>query len=353
MRALQLLETGTIAVTDIPEPEAPGPGEVTVEIGAVALNHLDVWSYRGMAFAKRKLPLVVGAEAAGTIVAVGPDMGERTLGNRTAGERAVGEVVALYGARTCGHCRPCREGRDNLCENPGGVHGFHLDGFARERVTLPARQCIPVPAGCSVTAAAVTPVTYGTSEHMLFDNARLEPGETVLVQAGGSGVGSAAILLAKALDCTVVTTAGSDAKCARALELGADHAINYNDERFERAVRKLTGKRGVDVVFEHVGKSTWEGSLLSLRPGGRLVTCGSTSGVSAPTNLMMLFQRQLRLIGSFGCRMENVATSLAKLADGRVRPVIDATIGLGEVDACLDRMEARDVFGKIVLDLGR
>ena len=220
--------------------------------------------------------------------------------------------MSIYGARTCGLCRACREKRDNLCENVGGVHGFHLDGFAQEKINIPARLLVPAPPGVDAIGAAVTPVTFGTVEHMLFDNARLEPGETILVHAGGSGIGSAAIQLAKRIGCTVITTVGSADKIDKAKALGADHVINYREDRFEGVVRKLTKKKGVDVVFEHVGADTWAGSMLSLKRGGRLVTCGSTSGVSTQMNLMQLFQQQLRLIGSFGCRMENMANAHAE-----------------------------------------
>jgi alcohol dehydrogenase len=160
---------------------------VTLNIKAVALNHIDVWGWRGMAFAKRKLPLVIGAEASGEVAAVGSGVSNLNPG----------QLVSIYGARTCGLCRPCREGRDNLCEHVGGVHGFHLDGFAQEQINLPARLLVAAPPGVDAIGAAVAPVTFGTVEHMLFDNAKLEPGETILIHAGGSGIGSAAIQLAK------------------------------------------------------------------------------------------------------------------------------------------------------------
>ena len=230
-----------------------------------------------------------------------------------------------------------------------GVHGFHLGGFACEQVNIPARQLVPAPPGVTDIGAAVAPVTFGTVEHMLFDNAKLQPGETILIHAGGSGIGSAAIQLAKKIGCTVITTVGSDDKIESAKALGADHVINYREDRFEGVTRKLTKKKGVDVVFEHVGADTWAGSMLCMKRGGRLVTCGSTSGVSTSMNLMMLFQQQLRLIGSFGCRMENMADAMQKMAQGLVHPVIDTEVGFDGIDAALDRMESRDVFGKILL----
>jgi NADPH:quinone reductase-like Zn-dependent oxidoreductase len=183
---------------------------------------------------------------------------------------------------------------------------------------------------------------------MLFDNAKLEAGETVLVHAGGSGIGSAAIRLAKAVGATVITTVGDDAKAAKAKALGADHVINYRTERFEGVVRKLTQKKGVDVVFEHVGAETWNGSLLSLKRGGRLVTCGATSGPTATLNLMQLFQQQYKIFGSFGFTIENVRSSLAKMARG-ILPVIDCELELADFGRGLERLENRQVFGKIVV----
>ena len=339
MRALQLIEDRKLETREVEAPPPPGAGEVTVRIAAVALNHIDVWGWRGMAFAKRKLPLTVGAEASG---------GVEALGQGVAGV-IPGQLVSIYGARTCGLCGPCRESRDNLCEHVGGVHGFHLDGFAQELINLPARLLVPAPPGVDAIGAAVAPVTFGTVEHMLFDNAKLQPGETILVHAGGSGIGSAAIQLAKSIGCTVITTVGSDEKAGKAEALGADHVINYRVDRFEGVVRKITRKRGVDVVFEHVGADTWAGSLLSMKRGGRLVTCGSTSGVSTSMNLMQLFQQQLKIFGSFGCRMENMDNAMHKMARGQVHPVIDTEIGFDGIDKALGRMEGRDVFGKIIL----
>ncbi|MEN3793815.1 zinc-binding dehydrogenase [Fulvimarina sp. MAC3] len=341
MRALQLVGDKDLKIVDLPEPEAPGPGEVTVRVATVALNHIDVWGWRGMAFAKRKMPLVIGAEASGVVTALG--QGVSSL--------LPGQLVSIYGARTCGLCKPCREGRDNLCEHVSGVHGFHLDGFAQEYVNLPARLLVPAPPGCDAVGAALAPVTFGTVEHMLFDNARLEPGETILIHAGGSGIGSVAIQLAKKIGCTVITTVGSDDKVERAKTLGADHVINYREDRFEGVTRKLTKKKGVDVVFEHVGKDTFAGSMLCMKRGGRLVTCGSTSGVSTDINLMMLFQQQLKFFGSFGCRMENMANAMQKIARGIVHPVIDTEVTMDEIEVALKRMEGRQVFGKVILKM--
>ncbi|MGA0595060.1 zinc-binding dehydrogenase [Enterovirga sp. CN4-39] len=340
MKALQLFGDRDLRLTEVDPPPPPGPGEVQIRVKAVGLNHIDVWGFRGMAFARRKLPVVVGAEASGEIAAVGQDVASLSPGQR----------VVMYGALICGRCRACREGRDNLCEEVGGIMGFHLDGFSRELVNMPARLVLRIPDAVSFEDAACAPIAFGTVQHMLFDNARLEPGETILVHAGGSGIGTAAIRMAKAIGCTVFTTVGDDEKGKKARDLGADHVINYRAERFEGEVRRLTKRRGVDVVFEHVGAETWNGSLLCLKRGGRLVTCGSTSGVSTSMNLMQLFQQQYRITGSFGCRMANITDSLAKM-EGGLKPVLDEVLPVAEFSRGLEKLESRRVFGKIIATL--
>jgi NADPH:quinone reductase-like Zn-dependent oxidoreductase len=357
MRALTLVADRKIELRQAAPPPAPGPGEMQIAIKALGLNHIDVWGWRGMAFAKRTLPLVVGAEAAAEVVAVGPpppprQAGEEKKNTPLAGQEnaaiKIGDRVVPYGALTCGVCKACREGRDNLCENPGGVMGFHIDGFATDLVNMPARLVVPIPGRVNFRDAACAPVAFATVQHMLFDNAKLEPGESVLVQAGGSGIGTAAIKMAKAIGCTVFTTVGDDAKAEKAKALGADHVINYRTERFEGMVRKLTGKKGVDVVFEHVGPDTFNGSLLCLKRGGRLVTCGSTSGQSTNINLFQLYTQQYRIFGSFGASLRNIRESLAKMAAG-LTPVIDTELPLADFERALTRLESRQVFGKIIV----
>jgi alcohol dehydrogenase len=338
MRALTLVADRKIELLDVAAPPPPAASEVQIAIKAIGLNHIDVWGWRGMAFAKRKLPLIVGAEAAGQIRAVGPGV----TGFK------VDDPVVAYGGLTCGTCKACREGRDNLCENVAGVMGFHVDGFARDFVNMPARLVIPVPAGISFRDAACAPIAFATVQHMLFDNAKLEPGETILVQAGGSGIGTVAIKMAKAIGCTVITTVGDDEKAAKAKAIGADHVINYRTDRFEGLVRKLTAKKGVDVAFEHVGPDTFNGSLLCLKRGGRLVTCGSTSGQSTTLNLFQLYLQQYRIIGSFGASMRNISEGLAKMATGLL-PVIDTEVPLADFERGLARLESRQVFGKIIV----
>ena len=338
MRALTLVGDRKLELAEVPPPPPPGAGEEQIRVKAVALNQLDLWGFRGMAFAKRKMPLIVGAEASGEIAAVGPEVSNFKPG----------DPVVMYGALTCGVCKACTEGRDNLCENVGGIMGFHVDGFARDLLNLPARLVIPVPQGVSMRDAACAPIAFATVEHMLFDNAKLQPGESILVHAGGSGIGTVAIKMAKALGCTIITTVGDDEKAEKARALGADHVINYRTDRFEGVVRKLTKKKGVDVVFEHVGAETWQGSLLSMKRGGRLVTCGATSGPSTTMNLMQLFQQQYKIFGSFGASMRNIRDSLTKIAGGML-PVIDTEVGVTDLERGLERMEGRKVFGKVIV----
>lgn len=342
MRALRLFGDRKLEISEIDPPAPPAPGQVQVRTHAVALNHIDVWGWRGMAFVRRRLPIIAGAEAGGTITSVGSDVHDLHPG----------QMVSLYGARTCGKCTPCREGRDNFCDasgTSGNIHGFHIDGFAREVINVPARLAVPAPPGLDPITASLAGITFGTPEHMLFDNARLAAGETVLVHAGGSGIGSAAIQLAKAAGARVITTVGSEDKARRAEALGADLAVNYREQSFERAARAFIDKRGVDVVFEHVGPDTFPGSMAVLRRGGRLVTCGSTTGIASKINLFTLYQQQLRLFGSFGCTMSNMRSVLAKLGSGEVSPVIDSVLPLDRLEEGLKRLESRQVFGKIVI----
>ena len=340
MRALHLLADRELALVQRDPPPSPTSDEVQLRVRYVGLNHIDVWGFRGMAFARRRFPLCVGAEAACEVVAIGDAVAGLAAGDR----------VVPYAALVCGTCHACIRGRENLCENVAGVRGFHIDGFAQELTNHPARLLARIPEGVDLRDAACVAVAYATVEHMLFDNAQLEPGETILVHAGGSGIGSIAIRVAKALGCTVITTVGSGDKATKATKLGADHVINYREDRFEGVVRKLTGRKGVDVVFEHTGADTWAGSLLSLKRGGRLVTCGATSGPAGNINLMQLFQQQYRIIGSFGSPLSALGRALRRIASG-VRPVIDTVYPLEEFRAGLARLESRDVFGKLLVEL--
>jgi NADPH:quinone reductase-like Zn-dependent oxidoreductase len=340
IRALQMLSDTELALRSIDPPPAPGPGEVQLRVHFVGINHIDVFGLRGMAFAKRLYPLSVGAEAACEVVAIGEGVMNVAPGDR----------VVPFSAYTCGQCRQCLRGRDNLCENVLGIRGFHVDGWAQDITNHPARLMVKIPDAVTMQDAACVAVAYSTVEHMLFDNAQLEPGETILIQAGGSGIGTIAVKVAKSLGCTVITTVGSAEKALKVKALGADHVINYREDRFEGVTRKLTARKGVDVVFEHVGADTWQGSLLCLKRGGRLVTCGATSGPAATINLMQLFQQQYRIIGSFGSPIAALGRALDRIASG-VLPVIDTIYPLDDFRAGVERLAARDVFGKILVQL--
>jgi NADPH:quinone reductase-like Zn-dependent oxidoreductase len=335
-----MLSDKELALRPISSPPPPGPGEVQLRVHFVGINHIDVFGLRGMAFAKRLYPLSVGAEAACEVISVGEGVSNLTQGDR----------VVPFSAYTCGTCRQCLRGNDNLCENVLGIRGFHVDGWAQDITNHPSRLMVKIPDGVSMRDAACVGVAYSTVEHMLFDNARLEPGETILIHAGGSGIGTIAVKIAKSIGCTVITTVGDAAKAEKVKALGADHVINYREDRFEGVTRKLTARKGVDVVFEHVGADTWQGSLLVLKRGGRLVTCGATSGASATINLMQLFQQQYRIIGSFGSPISALRRALDRIASG-VGPVIDTVYALDDFRAGVERLARRDVFGKILVEL--
>lgn len=338
MQALQLVDKERLALCEQTLPAVPPLGYARVRMAFMTLNHLDLFGYRGMAFARRTLPVTVGAEGVGHVVDMGAD-GDRQL---------IGQAVAIYPSVFCGRCPACLQGKENLCADSPGVMGFHCHGVMAQYVDVPVRMLVPVPQGVPMELAACAPVTFATVHHMLIDNARLAAGETVLVHAGGSGIGSLAIRLARHLGATVFTTVGRADKVERARALGAEQVINYREERFLRVIRERTGRRGVDVVFEHVGADTWEQSLLSLARGGRLVTCGSTTGVEANTNLMHLFNQQIHIHGSFGAPVRGLRASLALIRQG-VEPVIDCLLPLADFERGLQRLRERDVFGKIVL----
>lgn len=342
MQALRLTANQTLELLDIPIP-VPGAGQVRVRIQYLALNHIDCYGFRGMAFAKRKLPITIGAEAMGMVDSVGGGVSSDLIG----------QSVALSAGTVCGSCGACQDGRENLCENAGGINGFHTDGFAAQYAVVNENQVFQVPGGVDPVHAACATTTFATVQHMLFDNAKLTSGQIILVHAGGSGIGSTAIRFAKSVGATVIATAGTEEKCAKCIELGADYVVNYQTDRFDRFVRRLTKKRGVDVVFEHVGPDTWAGSLFSLKKGGVLVTCGSTSGIQAETNLLHLFNQQIRIFASFGGTFENVRCGLEKMKHAKTFPIIDRIIPIDEIDHALQRLLNRDVFGKIIVDLTR
>jgi NADPH:quinone reductase-like Zn-dependent oxidoreductase len=322
---------------EIPDPK-PGPNDVVVRVRACALNHLDLWVRRGLNGVTFPLPLVPGSDIAGEVAAVG------ALAQRV----HTGEKVVLAPGVSCGQCSACAGGRDNECRKYT-LFGYGRNGGYAEYVAAPEVNVLPMPPGLSFEESAAVPLVFLTAWHMLVTRARLLPSEEALILGAGSGVGSAAIQIAKLMGARVIATAGSRAKLDKARELGADEVIDHAQQKISEEVRRLTNKRGVDVVFEHVGTATWEQSILSMATGGRLVTCGATSGFAAQIDLRYLFARQLSVLGSYmGSRAELYAV-LKLVGEKRLRPVIDRVFPLAEAVQAHRRLEQREQFGKVVL----
>jgi NADPH:quinone reductase-like Zn-dependent oxidoreductase len=326
-----------LEIAEIPPPIA-GPGEVLVRVRAAGMNHLDTWVRRGMPGVVVPLPMIPGSDAAGEIVALGP--GVQGV--------AVGDRVFVSPGFSCGRCVACLSGEEPLCKDYG-ILGEHRNGTQAELIALPAASVLPLHEGLSFEEGAAFPLVFLTAWHMLVTRARVRVGEDVLVHAAGSGVGTAAVQIAKLHGARVLATVGSDDKAAKVRALGADEAINYRTSDFQEETRRLTGRRGVDVVAESVGQETWAGSLRSLARGGRLVTCGSTSGYEAKTDLRHVFFKGLSILGStMGSRGELLR--LARfIGERRLRPVIDRVLPLERVAEGHRAMAERSLFGKIVL----
>lgn len=340
MRAILIPKHGgpeVLQYAEIADPE-PGPSEVLVRVHACALNHLDLWVRRGLNGVTFPLPLVPGSDIAGEVAAVGE------LATRV----RPGDKVVLAPGVSCGQCSACAAGKDNECRKYAPL-GYGRNGGCAEYVVAPEANVLPMPQGLSFEEAAAVPLVFLTAWHMLVARARLQPGEEVLILGAGSGVGSAAIQIAQLMGARVIATAGSSAKLDKARELGADELINHAQQNISDEVRRLTGKRGVDVVFEHVGTATWEQSILSLAIGGRLVSCGATTGFAAQLDLRYLFARQLSLLGSYMGSRAELYTVLKLVGEKRLHPVIDRVFPLAEAIQAHRRMEQREQFGKIVL----
>ncbi len=340
MRAVVIREHGgpeVLSFEDRPVP-APGPGEVRVKVRTVGLNHLDLWVRHGVPGHVFPLPIVPGCDVAGVVDGLGPG----------ASGFAVGDEVVVAPGRSCGRCLACRRGEDPLCREYG-IRGESLDGGCQEQLIVPDRQLFPKPQGLDWAQAAAVPLTFLTAWHMLKGRARLQPGEWVLVHAAGSGVSVAAIQIATLLGARVLTTAGSDEKCARGRELGAEEAINYRTSDFAKEVRRLTGGAGVDVVIDHVGAETFEKSVRCLARGGRCVTCGATSGFELKTDFRLVFFKSLSILGSTMGGDHELQTVLSLVASGRLHPVVDRVYPWDDIADAHRRLAAREAFGKIVL----
>ncbi len=323
--------------TEGPDPQIKA-NEVLVEVRACALNHLDVWVRAGLPGIKIPLPHILGDDVAGVV--------------REAGELVTwtkpGDEVMVQPGVSCGHCVECLAGRDNMCDEYDMI-GYRRDGGYAELLSVPGVNVIPKPRNLSWPEAAALPLVTLTAWHMLVTQARVQPGEDVLVHAAGSGVGSLGIQIAKLRGARVIATASSDEKLTKARELGADETVNYTRDDWPKEVKKLTNGRGVDVVFEHTGAATWPGSIVSLKKGGRLVTCGATSGYDARTDLRQVFYRHLTILGSMMGSKAELLSAMNFIGTGQIRAVVDRTLPLAEARKAHELMEDRAQFGKLVL----
>lgn len=341
MKAVIVREHGGLEALRIEdaEPRAPGPGEVQVAIRAAGLNHLDTWVRRGVRGHRFPLPMILGCDGAGVVSALGVGVDDV----------AVGDEVVLAPGHSCGACAACSEGRDNLCAKYG-ILGETRDGTNAEFITVPRANVITKPATLSFAEAASMPLVFLTAWTMLVERAQLRAGETVLVLAAGSGVGSAAVQIARLFGATIIATASTEAKRRAALELGAHHAVDHGKDGWGKEVFALTGKQGVDIAFEHVGAATFAHSLRALRRGGRLVTCGATTGNEVALDLRPLFFKSLSVLGSTMGSRGTVHRILQLAGEGRLKPVVDRVLPLAQVAEAHRLMDERAQFGKIVLE---
>ena len=323
---------------DAPEPELSAPDEVIVRLKNAGVNHVDIWNRLGEAAIPIPLPHILGADGAGIVVAVGP---EARMIKR-------GDAVCLYPFTGCGQCEFCLTDRDFMCIHVIAL-GQRLEGTYAEYVKLPAENCFPIPAGLSFAEAAAFPLVFLTVWRMLITNAKLTPGETILILGIGGGVASAALQVVKRIGARVIVTSGSDEKLEQARMLGADHGINYRRADFAKEVIAITDGRGVDVVLDCVAGENWQKSLTALTQGGRLVTCGATAGGLADTDLSLIFKKQLQILGSTLGSRDEFHRLINFMNATHLRPVIDRTFPLAEAAAAQRRMEEAKQFGKIVL----
>jgi len=341
MKAVRFHQHGgpdVLRYEEAPDP-TPGPGEVLVRVRACALNHLDLWERRGLPNVKTPMPHISGSDVAGEVVA------SMASGIHT------GQRVMLQPGISCGRCAACLSGRDNECPEYE-VLGYmnHSGGYA-ELVKIPVQNVIPLPDDIDFVRAAAFPLTFVTAWHMLLTCAQLSSGEDVLVLAAGSGVGQAAIQIARLHGARVIATAGTDEKLDRARALGAHAVIHHHQQDVAEEIKRLTNRRGVDVVIEHVGEATWAKSVRSLARGGRLVTCGATTGHNGGLDLRALFGKQLTVRGSYMGTKGELLDAARFLFTGQLAPVVDRTFSLADAPAAQCRLESSEQFGKIVLEM--
>ena len=340
MKAIRIHAHGgpeVLKLETVPDPVA-GPGEVVLRVRAASVNHLDLFIRRGMPGVKVPLPRIPGADAAGEVESVGSGVTALKPGDR----------VTVNPGSSCGTCEFCAGGRGSLCL-AYAILGEHGDGTYAEKVKVPARSVHPIPAALSFEDAAAFPLVGLTAWSMLVTKARVQPGEEVLIVGAGAGVGVMAIQIAKLCGARVIATAGTDEKLAKCKALGADVGINHAKGPFDKAVRDLTGKRGVDVVMDYVGKETWQISLRSLVRGGRLVTCGATTGFDPVEDLRQVFYRQLSIFGSTMGSAKEFGDMMRCIVAGRLKPVVDRVLPLAQASEAHRLLEARGAFGKVIL----
>ena len=338
MKAVRIHQFGgpeVLTYEDVPDPK-PRKDQVLVRVRACAMNHLDLWVRKGLPGVN--LPHIPGSDIAGEIVEVGeyiPDFKPR-------------QRVIIAPMHFCNRCPKCVAGIQNQCRQ-FTVLGNAVDGGDCELIAVPAVSVIPIPDSLDFNEAASVPLVFLTAWHMLVGRAAIRPGQTVLILGANSGVGTAAIQIAKMFHAHVITTAGDDRKMQRARELGADHVINHYQQKISQEVRNITRGEGVDIVTEHVGPATWDESVRSLKPGGTLVTCGATTGPKVDLELRFLFSRQLSLLGSYMGTMSELYEVLGHVFAGRLKPVVDRVFPLKDIRAAHEYMEKSQMFGKIVL----
>ena len=340
MKAVVIHQHGDPTVlhyTEVAEPHIR-PHEVLLRVRACALNHLDLWVRKGLPGVSFPMPHILGSDVAGEVAKVGSEV--------TAVH--IGQKVVLAPGVSCGKCPACVSGNDNRCREFTNL-GYLIDGGCAEYVRVPEVNCMPYPKNLDWAHAAAVPLVFQTAWHMLINRAQLQPGEDVLVLAAGSGVGSAAIQIAKFFGARVIATAGTDEKLAKAKELGADETIHHGILSISKEVKQMTHGRGVDVVFEHVGTATWEHSVKSLADSGRLVTCGATTGFDAHIDLRFLFIRQLSILGSYMGTKNELRTVMKLVAQGRLKPMVDKVFDLADCMAAHNYLEKSKQFGKVVL----
>ena len=338
MKAVRIHEFGgpeVLRYEDVPDPQ-PRKDQVLVRVKACAMNHLDIWVRKGLPGVN--LPHILGSDIAGEIVVVG----EYVTGLKP------GQRVLLAPMHFCNHCASCVAGVQNQCREFTAL-GNGVDGGYCELIAVPAVNVIPIPDSLDFNQAASVPLVFLTAWHMLVGRAGIRLGQTVLVLGASSGVGIAAIQIAKLFHARVITTAGDETKLAKARGLGADYGINHYQQKISQEVRKITNKEGVDIVVEHVGVAKWDESVKSLKPGGTIVTCGATTGPNVGFDLRFLFSRQLNLLGSYMGTMGGLHEVLSHVFAGRLKPVVDRAFPLKDARAAHEYMEASQMFGKIVL----